>query len=521
MAKRIILAGLAVLLASGVFAVSQKETAAPAADEVITIRGLWRVSKGSGIKEDNLFSKEILERFNVNLEWEEIDISEWAEKVGLLFASGDYPEWIRLANQREYTYDVWGPEGYLIPFNEHWDKLPDYRKLYTDRQWEVMNVLKSSPDGNVYYLPVKSPAESDTWCTFTNTYRKKTYERLGLEFPETTEQLKKDFAVVKADNPDGYMLAHRHGLGGYIGQFALIFRTQTGHFDDPDAGGEHVYGPITDKFREMLVYERELYRLGYINPEFPTSTTEQYTADIGNGNAYFWLWYPGLNHYKGFNQYMGQDPETGDWYYGDKWIRAYEDKGPLVPVEFPSYSWGTTLTDACEGEELDRMMEILNWSATDEGVEFCVYGIKGVTYELNEAGVPDSTNFKDAIEQQGFQYLARSWLSWTKDLDPNWQIQRDWAAKVDRWVATEGYTPFFFRAAYRFTPEENTEVGDLGTLINEVRNKYWLDFIISDDVDPADDAIWNDYVAALKKAGFDRYDRLRKKGHEAKMGALK
>ena len=121
-----------ILLAASVFAGGQTEPpeSVESGREILKVKAIWRVSKAAGPHENCLFNQEMKKRFGLDIEWEHVDVSEMRTKMPLLFASGDYPAWIKQENKRDYTYDRWGPDGYMIAMNEHWDELPNYRKLY-------------------------------------------------------------------------------------------------------------------------------------------------------------------------------------------------------------------------------------------------------------------------------------------------------------------------------------------------------------------------------------------------------
>ena len=61
------------------------------------------------------------------------------------------------------------------------------------------------------------------------------------------------------------------------------------------------------------------------------------------------------------------------------------------------------------------------------------------------------------------------------------------------------YTP---RHRQFLTKDEEKELVDLETVMNDTWTEYGTKFVMG-KLDPGNDADWNEYLATLKKAGFD------------------
>jgi putative aldouronate transport system substrate-binding protein len=512
MTKRLLLMAALLLTAALVFATGQAESTA-GDDDLVDVSALWKISRGRIIEQDSLLTEKLREDFGVNVTWEHIDAEGAREKILLLFLSGDYPDWIWRDNQRANAIDRWGPEGFLVPMSDHWDQLPAYRALYSDEEWVTLQRRAASLDGTVYYLPAKPIPSGYSPAWHAHSYAKVAMEEWGVDYPTTLDEFREVMEVAQQNKPDTYAFVHRHGVEGLMNQLAQSFRTWSTHFEDPDEDGDLVYGPTSDKFRDMLIFLSELYDDGYIDPEFPTSDRTRWEEDIANLNGLFWMWYPGNKQWISFNVISGYDREIADgpdtqWYWGEEILAAYPDLGPFVDSGGgPFNSWGTMLTDQVTGEKLDRMLEFFNWTATEEGTIFTTLGVEGITYEVDDDGtiLPVPPYDEIDVAAQGVSYVTArtSMFEWTTD--PSSQFIREFKELRSEQVESLGYDYFRRNPYYDLTEAESTETGSLETQVVEVRDVAALRFVTDQNVDPSDDADWQSYLDEMNRAGLERW----------------
>jgi len=104
---------------------------------------LFVISKNRIPDRPSLLDQVLKEKFNIVVEWQDVPSSGLNEKINLLFATNQYPDMVWGVGFTGDTPKKLGTDGFLIPVNEYWDKLPNYRALWTDEEWETM--LKFNP----------------------------------------------------------------------------------------------------------------------------------------------------------------------------------------------------------------------------------------------------------------------------------------------------------------------------------------------------------------------------------------
>lgn len=470
---------------------------------------VWNTGKGRVVDRSNgpsMYDQFMKENFNMTFEWIDVPSTNFAEKMNLLFATNEYPDWIYRANKADL--DLWAKDGYLYDYSQDWDRVSNYKTFFDDKEWENLLKIAKSPGGGIHFLPATdSKVDGLRPVNMGWNYRKSAFDRLGLEFPETIEDLHDALRVIKQNDPSSIPIPGRWELTGIQYGFTNAYRTSDDWYLDPDTE-EVTYGPSTDKYREMLITLNQFYREKLIDQEFLTKTDDQWKQDVANGRGYIQF---GAMWYILFNQL--QEGSGEEWTWAPSLVRAYEDKGPVYTKMSGTSMWGPVITDKCEGEKLERLLEYLNWTGTREGMDMHLYGIEGETYEVDTEGnrvlMPHikSNDHPEGTElvTYGFQYMAVNEYQ-PKDLKESTWIQG--LTKAFSGKVTEGYTPLQ-GIVYTYLDEELGDVADKGTAIKDTRDIHVTKFIVG-DMDPTNDQQWNQYIEALNKAGLSKLTEIRR-----------
>jgi len=444
----------------------------------------------------------VMEKFNIKTKTNYITTAEGLEKLSVLFASGNYPDVIPNLNH-EPEVKKWGAAGYLVPMSDYLDRLPEYRKWWSDEDWEIMQQFAQSPDGKLYYLPAKNyRSHSKAWI-----YRKDIFEELGLKFPETLDELYETLKALKKAYPDSVPLSNR-GKDGVLGIAVNAYRLPgdmfngfEGFFRDQDMNNEVVFAQATDKYREALKFINKLYKEGLMEKEFPTMTTEQWTQRGVSGRALIMYDYATRAAY--FQNLM-KDTPSAVWDWAPVNISTGGKEG-FVDRELPFFAYGPVITNKVEGERLDRILEYFNWAASPEGVKFHTLGVEGQTYELVDGKPQYSNGAKDKHEmfqKSGFiEFLIT---------DPDY-VNSDRDRQTDLAVSEafkdKPYVPF---TAFRLTPEDQELANSMITGITDHAEQFYVKAVMG-QVDIHDDAVWNQYVRELNQAGLEQLLEIYKK----------
>lgn len=268
----------------------------PVVKEPVTIKIVAKHSIGKDQYKygDMQLFKEITAKTNVNVEWDEIADSAFAEKKSLIFASNDLPDafWGEGMSDSDILTNI----NYFIPLNELIEKYGvNIKKVFGTRQETKRSITAS--DGNMYSLfrvrELYFPAGRTTWGI-----NKKWLDKLGLQVPTTTEELYNVLKAFKTQDPNGnkkqdeipFIFHHKMSSGSVRTEadlypaFGVYENTSnsdlTYHLMLRD--GKVVFTPMDSGYKEALKYMNRLYSEGLIDKEVFTTDSNTYYAKTRN-----------------------------------------------------------------------------------------------------------------------------------------------------------------------------------------------------------------------------------------------
>ena len=267
------------------------ESGMPIVDEKIELTA-W-IEGGSDIDwENNGFVKEVEEKSNIHLNIISTPLADALEKRNLMLSSGDYPDiiftdWNAIVTKSDaMNYGV--KEGIFIPINDLLDKYGNNMKRIFDEN-PTYKESSTAPDGNIYGFARFS--ECYHCSAYPKAYiRQDWLDKLGLDMPETTEELRNVLEHFVNDDPNGNGEKDEIGIVGATKwntmlEYALMgmsFQTVKPDFWlSLGKDGESVeFSPSTDAYREGLRYMKSLYDEGLIDPASFTQTDEQMAQTV-------------------------------------------------------------------------------------------------------------------------------------------------------------------------------------------------------------------------------------------------
>ena len=220
--------------------------------------------------EEGNWRRRAREEFGIDFDVIDIagDTNAMKEKLDLFIAAGDYPDvmWFR-----SNFYRDWALRGILQDIEQHLGKTQNYRARWTDEQWQTMHAQLALPDGKMYWYPSGPNPERPS---FYWIYRKSSFDPLGLEPPQTTDEMLDVMDRLKAAHPEAVFGHRGRGNADYLYFFMTpTFRILTDPGYDPDTGefvaasssasGDPI---ISDKYRDLLKFVHRLYGDGHLNP---------------------------------------------------------------------------------------------------------------------------------------------------------------------------------------------------------------------------------------------------------------
>lgn len=243
---------------------------------------------------DKLLVQRLEEETGVHIEWQNFVGETFDERRNLAMATGEMPDAIMNANFSDYELLDHAEDGLIIPLN---DLIEDYmpnlqRVLEEAPQYEGM---MTAPDGNIYAFPwIEELGEGPERIQAVETFpwiNVEWLDELGLDMPETTDELKEALIAFKENDmagdgetiPMSFIINHGGEDPGFLfSSFGL------GHnFDHMVVNENHeVVSTIADEgYKEAINYMYDLYDEGLIDIEAFEHDWPTYVAK-GQQNRY-------------------------------------------------------------------------------------------------------------------------------------------------------------------------------------------------------------------------------------------
>lgn len=311
------------------------------------------------------------------------------EKIEAMIQTGNYPDFINGADASSLLIEA----GALIPLEDY---LEDYPALYhylTPRQWESLR----KEDGHIYYIPPFGVIQGHNtqtmfsgesfwiqkrvleWAGFPEVKTLDDYFDLIVSFLEANPQsdgkpnigfeiLCDDWRYFCLENPAMF-------LAGYPNEGCAIV--------DPETQEAAVYDTIPEA-KQYYQKLSQMYSQGVVDPETFTLSYSQYIDKISAGNVLgfvdqYWQIMDAQNTLYAF----GREDRT----YVPLAITANEGIEGKYNCTEPNLNIGAGLGISVDCRDVEGALQFLNDLLTPELMVLRYWGVKGVDYEVDDAGV--------------------------------------------------------------------------------------------------------------------------------------
>ncbi|WP_127586989.1 extracellular solute-binding protein [Paenibacillus koleovorans] len=200
--------------------------------------------------------KMINEKFNVDYKAEFIPFAEYAQKLPVRMASGDFPDVIGMESA-DSRFFKWAKKGAFLPLDSYIDNYPTLR-MVPDYVWDAMKV-----DGKIYGIPRYFPVQYGK----TPLIRKDWLDNLGLKVPTNFEELKKVAIAFTKNDPDGNGKDDTYGIMLAMGiqydyDFGVNWNPAAWYHKNKE--GQIIPGVIAEESKERIQMLADLYKEGAI-----------------------------------------------------------------------------------------------------------------------------------------------------------------------------------------------------------------------------------------------------------------
>ncbi|MFC6086018.1 ABC transporter substrate-binding protein [Sphaerisporangium aureirubrum] len=335
------------------------------------------------LKKEWLFWSELTKRTNVTLQPSVVPLSDYENKRSLMIGAGDAPLIIPKTYPAQETPFV--ASGAILPVSDYMDLMPNFKEKIA--KWNLqgdVDTLRQS-DGRFYLLP---GVHQDYWVDYTLAVRSDILEKLGLDIPETWDDVHAMLKAMKQEYPDSYPLSDRWGVPTPGGNLLNILGTaygapggwgyRNGVIWDSNAQ-KFAFTGATESYKQIIQYLNTLVKEKLLDPESFTQTDDQAIQKLVSGKSFV----------------ISTNAQTLVNEYRPPLLKA-NSKAKLVKIPVPIGSLGpikaghhqTRLENgimiskkARDGKNFVAMMQFVDWLwYSDAGQEFAKWGVEGVTH---------------------------------------------------------------------------------------------------------------------------------------------
>ncbi|MCM3628279.1 extracellular solute-binding protein [Paenibacillus glycanilyticus] len=498
------------------------------ADKPLRISIFAQQDVGQNLK-TNEFSRLLEQKFNVSFDWKTIPYEGAKEKRQISLANGHYPNAYILTSYIDQfsQADVirYGKEGIFYPLNDLIDQYAPHIKEAFEREPEL-RALNTAPDGNIYGLG----AYSDCFhCSYPYKLwmNDKWVKKLGLDLPQTTEQLREVLRAFKNGDPNGNGLQDEVPLSGSTEEFGVrvLPYLMNGFVYDDDrtylnvAEGNISLAAAKPEWREGLKYVKSLYDEGLIDIGAFTQNADAFLKLGENEEAQ--ILGAGTAMHPAIFVNTGSGNKRGSDYV------------PVPPLQGPHASYAVfypsgimpgakfVITDKASPEARIALIRIADYLYTPEGQANAEVGKEGIDWRKPEQGekaldphIP--AQFASIPQKEGEAPRNTRWSGMGHFYMPK-SYRNSWVQDLDIY-STNGYERRLFQATKLYEGKEPKEYFPMWSVWIDADNADEASILqsnIKNEIDQSAmqfitgqldlDKDWTSYVERLKTLGSDRY----------------
>ncbi|WP_230986951.1 extracellular solute-binding protein [Cohnella fermenti] len=323
---------------------------------------------------DNVVIKEIEKRTNTKLTITWVSPNSYGEKVNVTLASGDIPDLTLIGDNFSASVRKMAEQGAFWELEPY---LKDYANLsaFPQESWDNTRYQ----DGKIYAIP-----RVRALSTGMVEVRKDWLDKLGLPVPETMDDLYNVMRAFTYDDPDGNGKQDTVGIvadiasdGLSLGTLSHVLYAFQGAAEGwkLDGNGKLANMMVDSSTRAALEWLRKAYGEGLIHRDFVTLKNSQSRDIVMAGKAG-----------------IAFEAISAAWTLTDG-IRQNDPNGDMLPLASltgPSgvpymhkgrgYNGVFVIPKSVSEEKMKKILEFMDFGASQEGYELGVYGFEGIHY---------------------------------------------------------------------------------------------------------------------------------------------
>jgi len=427
------------------------------------------------ILQDTANIKFIQEKFGIHINLQPIPSSDYSAKMASFFSTNDLPDVLAGASLSTFQ-GIEDIDEMLVDLYDYRDCLPTYLGLIEadDRINATRTYETLEEDGSKSLYLMRDLEYNRIDIAPIGQIRKDLLDEQGIEMPKDWDELYAAMLKIKEKHPEVTFFSSRGGTNRLIGALAYpmgsggfgTFDSTRGMYYEKDTD-KWTYGPVQEAFKPVIQYLANAWKDGLIDPDYATCTRDELWEKITTGKvAYF----------KDNNSFLARVFQPAFDAAGQGWkmviVPPLANKVTTTRELRYERDWSDGIVISKKCPEVERVLKMLDWCFTEEGVKVMNFGIEGETYYMDEAGHPmvvDSIleQTKDAVDQFNAiqSILGVGCWAWTPYIDEGTYLQTSGQLFIDLGEEIRGYTEAglidFKPLVPSFTTEENEKVAEL------------------------------------------------------------
>lgn len=479
---------------------------------------------------ETTISKAIEEKLNCKINFLKPD-GDPAEKLNVMLTSGELPDVIIM--DRDANYKKMIELGMFIPLDDYIAKYPGYRSAVEE---STINFAKVN--GKVYSLlnwPTTSDHPTGNAAWFIN---EEIYKQLGSPEIKTLDDL---LAYTKKVKDSGIKIggkdvvpmqfdpgSYQNGLYQLYNSYGGVGSVTEDMVYQPDGSNELKFFMNDKKWEDTMVFANKMWNAGVMNSDYFVETAQQKDDKRNSGRVAVYVSSNGVNEARdGMNSWKTTDP-NGKYIVIEPPAALGVQQKDVMTGTFNRLGWNSIcITKSAKDPE--RIFEVLDWIASNEGQLITFHGPKGVLWdELDSNGYPViKKNRSDLNDKEGKDLACEvfsmpgmsKWVDESKVAADNRkpETERDFVIQAQSkiaWKHSEDVTEF----TGLFT-DPNTDEGIAFTQVQDLVRTSIPKIVMAKDEAEARKLV-KDTIDQAYKLGFDKVEKFKTSKWKENLKAL-
>jgi len=483
---------------SGSASAGQSTAGAKVSDTELKLHILRDEHPNQPIKANATAFQEIFNKTNIKLEFEAVPQANYADKKKIIMSTNNLPDVIKVSRQ---DVNDFANSGIFLNLSDYIDKYaPNFKKI-VDANPEI-NKLKV--DGKLYAFPTIR-----RWG-YVNGYgpviRKDLLKENNLSEPTTFDELYTVLKQLKEIYPDSAPFTTRYGTSNLMNTIAYPMGSGNGVYYDKDVnGGQFVYGPATNEYKNVLSYLNKMFEDGILDPDYAVNTAQQWQEKLTSGKSFFYY------DNSGFSIPYGTTLKQSDPEADLSIINVPKNSnGTARNFFYPINIWDDQFAISAKVKNPETVVKFFDWMYSDEGADVTNFGVLNQDYTMDGGTFKVNPELKEKFKSASDPFkayqseLGTGQLSFVTYLDDHALLDFDPSfvplyefVKNDPAMVEPVLDP-------PFTADEAKRVKELRTKLDNLLNPELDKYIMG--TKPIDD--YDKVIEQLKKQGSDELQQI-------------